>query len=483
MKKHILRLLSVTLLITFSGCSADTQTVNDAKIQTTTVSHMNIETTIDIAGVFAPNSTENINTKMAGIVKEVNAELGQNINDGDTVIILDTKELETQLSQAKAAYNVVKDQSLIAKSNLDAAKSSVTTAKNSLNTTNATVSDQVTQAKVNLDAAQASVDSIIDQNNVQIQQAKSNVENAQRTFDREKQLFEAGIVPQTEFENSEKALDTAKDQLSLVETTSKSSLQAAQAKLDTSKIAYAQANGSGANSQITAAQSNVTGAESKVDTAQKQYAASNSSALEQAQASIDLIKTQLSNAVVMAHSNGVVLTQNIHVGELAQPGVTLVSIADVSKLKLGGTISQEVIPYIQVGQKVEVFADIYPDKPIIGSIKSIGPVSVATGSYFPIEIIIDNSDNGIMAGASGHATINISKSDSIVVPSSAIIENNGSAHLFVIENGIATKREVLIGLRGKDTIEILKGLDEGETIAITNTNTLFDNMPITALIQ
>lgn len=473
--RYILGILVVFTLLAGCGTQTDDQ---ELFIKTVVADNKRMETFIDIAGVLAPIRSENISAKMSGIVKEINVAAGQDVHAGVTLVVIDTKELEAQLAQAEAAYNVTKDQAAIAKSNLEAAQAGTATAQNSLNATRSLIDDQISQAELSVDSAQKSLDAIKEQNKVQLDQAQQNISTAQDNYDRIKQLYNAGIASKTEFDNAERALDSAKTQYSLVESSASSSLLAAESKLESAQNSYNQAKGSLATSQIVAAESNITGAQSKVDTAKEQYAASSSSTLEQAQAAINMIEIQLSNATITSPSNGVVVNKNISAGEFAQAGAPLVTVADMSKLILKGTISQEAIPYIKEGQTVDVQVDIFPDNILKGTVESVGPMAVSTGSYFPVEVSIDNADKSLFAGISAHASINIAKDNSVVVPSSSVVENDGQTYVYVIENGLAVKRTVVVGLKNAAETEILRGLSQGETVAASNVNTLLDKMPV-----
>lgn len=202
-----------------------------------------------------------------------------------------------------------------------------------------------------------------------------------------------------------------------------------------------------------------------------------SSSIFAAKASMDSISKQLSNAEIKSPFAGVVLNENASIGENASMGSTLFSVGDMSLLKLTGTVSQEALPYIKSGQSVNLFIDIYPDRTFNGSIHNIGAMSVTTGTYFPIEIRLANTDN-LVAGLSAHAEILVQGASHILVPQTAVVENQGKSYLFIIENGIAKKQAVVTGLRNNDDIEILKGLSGQETVAITNANNLFDAMAV-----
>ncbi len=462
MKKLISYFLIAAVAFSLTGCA--TQEAKDITVETTTADIKQINTTIDIAGALVPNKTENITSKLSGTVKQINAEVGQKVNKDDVLVVLDTKELDAQLNQAQAGYNSTKDQTSVAKTNLDAAQSGV-------NVTKLTIADQIKTAKLNLDSAKQAIDATKEQNSVQLSQVQFNIDNAKKNYDRIKQLYESNLVSQSDYDNAKATYDNAKNQYNIAEAAAKSSLLAAQTRYDAAVATYNQTSGSAAEGQLVAAQS-------KVDVAKKQYDASSTSGLKQAEASINTIKVQLSNSSIVSSTTGVVVNKNINQGELAAAGTPLITIADISKLMLKGVISQEAIPYVAKGNQVDVSIDIYPNKTFKGIIDSVGPMAVSTSSYFPVQISIDNADMAIPAGVSAHAKISIDNAGQVVVPTTSIVENNGATYLFAIENGIAVKKAVIVGLKNNDEAEILSGLAKGEVIAVSNVNALFDKMPV-----
>lgn len=213
------------------------------------------------------------------------------------------------------------------------------------------------------------------------------------------------------------------------------------------------------------------------DLAKSQYESSVSAGVSGAKASVDSISVQVSNSVIKSPISGVVVSENITAGETATAGSPLLTVADLSSLKLKGTISQAALPYIRKGDTVDLFIDIYPDRTFKGTVSEIGAMSVSTGAYFPVEISMQNTDN-FASGISAHAEIKAAGAERLIVPASAVVDHNGESYLYVIEDGVAKKTAVLTGLQNDDKIEILKGLTGGETVAATNANHLFDGMPV-----
>jgi len=272
-------------------------------------------------------------------------------------------------------------------------------------------------------------------------------------------------------QSAEAAVQAAKDQADQA----KINLDAAQKAYERTKALY---------DSSAASQSQLDDVTSKLDLAKKQYEIAAGSAQKQAQAAVNTaqaninnIKVQIDNAVITSPISGIITNRNINPGEIASPGVALLAIADTSTLKLKGTVPQQAVPMLQVGKEMNISVDIYPNKVFRGVIDRIGPMAVSTGEYFPIEISIKNSGD-LKAGLSAHTSININAPEEVVVPVSAVVVNSGQSYVYVIKNNMASKRAVTIGLKNDREIEVLKGLDAGEQVAVTNVNSLFDNMPV-----
>jgi HlyD family secretion protein len=285
-----------------------------------------------------------------------------------------------------------------------------------------TLNAQLQQAEASLQSAEASVQSAKNQAEV----AKINLDIVQKSYNDAKVLYDSGA-------------------------SSKSQLDDVANKLELEKKKYENAEGSAKNQ-----------AQAAVSTAN---------------ANINNIRVQMENSVIKSPISGIVVTKSINLGEIASPNITLVTIADTSTLKLKGTVSQELLPLLQIGQEIEVSIDIYPDKTVKGRIENLGPMAVSTGAIFPIEIAIENSGD-INAGLSAHAAIGIAQDSGVVVPAEAVIRKNGESYVFVIKDNVASKRIVTTGIRSDKEVQILKGLNAGEKVAVTNVNRLSDNRSV-----
>ena len=109
--------------------------------------------------------------------------------------------------------------------------------------------------------------------------------------------------------------------------------------------------------------------------------------IELARCAVDLARLNLSYCYIIATCDGTVGTKDIHVGQLVNPGQTLVSIVDINERWIEANYKESQLPHIKVGNKVEITADAVPNVEYTGTVERI---SDATGSAFSL-IPIDNA--------------------------------------------------------------------------------------------
>lgn len=109
--------------------------------------------------------------------------------------------------------------------------------------------------------------------------------------------------------------------------------------------------------------------------------------IELARRAVDLARLNLSYCYIIATCDGTVGSKDIHVGQLVNPGQTLVSIVEKDERWIEANYKESQLPHIKVGDKAEITADAVPDVKYTGTVERI---SNATGSAFSL-IPIDNA--------------------------------------------------------------------------------------------
>lgn len=109
--------------------------------------------------------------------------------------------------------------------------------------------------------------------------------------------------------------------------------------------------------------------------------------IELARRAVDLARLNLSYCYIIATCDGTVGSKDIHVGQLVNPGQTLVSIVDKGERWIEANYKESQLPHIKVDNKVKITADAVPGVAYTGTVERI---SDATGSAFSL-IPIDNA--------------------------------------------------------------------------------------------
>ncbi|WP_338824213.1 Macrolide export protein MacA [Moorella humiferrea] len=286
------------------------------------------------------------------------------------------------------------------------------------------VEDQAEQARIGMEAAQ-----------VAVANAGVALDAARKYYDRIKSLADAGAASQSQLDDARTRLDQA--------------------------------------------QNGYEAARKQYEVARKQYETASGSGLAQARAAVNAVKVNMSNACIVSPITGVVTNRNINPGEMAAPtsSLPLLIIADISTLKLQGTVDQEAVPLLAVGQKVTVAVDALAGREFTGTVTQVGPVAAATGQRFPVEITIPNPGE-LKAGMTARAIFKLTAPEGVIVLRAAVRTDNGEDYVFVVKNGVVERRQVTLGLKNEEQVLVLKGLQAGEEVAVTNVGVLQDGMAV-----
>jgi RND family efflux transporter MFP subunit len=206
-------------------------------------------------------------------------------------------------------------------------------------------------------------------------------------------------------------------------------------------------------------------------------------ALENAEARVAQARIRVSDANIKSSINGVVNKRYIEPGAVVSPGTQLFELVDVSKLKLNVTVNEAQVANLKVGDKVEVTASVFPDKTFTGKVTFIAP-KADVSLNFPVEIELAQNPGAILkAGMYGTAIFNFENlKPVIVVPRAAFVGSVASNQVFVLgKNNTASMRNIVAGRVIADKVEVLQGLNEGETIITSGQINLSDGAKVSPL--
>ena len=170
----------------------------------------------------------------------------------------------------------------------------------------------------------------------------------------------------------------------------------------------------------------------------------------------------IANAEVTAPFDGVVTRKLMEPGDLATPGRALFSMEDQSLLRLEIDVAESLAGKISLGQTLRVEVE-GAGAEIDGKVSEVAPSADVGSRTFRIKLDLPSTP-ALRAGQFGRALLPRGMRKALMVPLSSIIRRGQMDYVFVATEGKAHLRIVRLGHAGKDRVEVLAGLDDGEKI-------------------
>lgn len=189
---------------------------------------------------------------------------------------------------------------------------------------------------------------------------------------------------------------------------------------------------------------------------------------------------QISKTSIKAPFNGVVTAKLNEEGGFAAPGVPLLQITDISTLRFTVNVPENDLIQFQNNQTYKINADVFPDVSLSGKVSMIGS-KANMGNSFPIQFQVANTKNlSIKSGMFGKVNLSDSKQEQgILIPTSAIIEENEIVKVYLIKNGKAVMQAITTSKTIGNKTLVSSGLNENDIIVTNGFINLFDNANIT----
>lgn len=255
-------------------------------------------------------------------------------------------------------------------------------------------------------------------------QAEVNYQDALNNYNRIKYLYDQGGA-------SQQQLDTAK------------------ANLDRAQAAYSPAGGGSSAAQI-----------------------------QQAQAQLQAQRVQLANFTLTSPIDGVITARSIDPGEMASPGVPVLTIVDDSAMLVEVGLMENQVNYARFGQVVEVKITA-TGKVYEGVIKSVSPAADARTKAYLTRIEIKNPDQTVKGGMVAEVTLAAQEKDqALLIPKAAIVEKLGAKYVFVVNGNKVKEIKVETGLSDAEKVEVLSGLEANQMVVVAGQNLLADGTQV-----
>jgi RND family efflux transporter MFP subunit len=232
-------------------------------------------------------------------------------------------------------------------------------------------------------------------------------------------------------------------------------------------------------------QSDLDEAQTKLDTTRAAYDQALASARQlradiQAQESaVRLAERELRDATIRAPFDGFVAERLVALGQFVQPQTPVMRIVRLHPLKLTAEVPERFAPWIETGREIGVRVDAYPGEVTKGRLVRISPSVNLKSRAFAVEGEVPNPDGRLKPGTFARVQITTDHIDrAVTVPAAAVQSRYGTSRVFVVSGSQLAGREIVLGDRIDDRVEVTQGLQAGTPIVATDVEQLTDGMKV-----
>lgn len=197
--------------------------------------------------------------------------------------------------------------------------------------------------------------------------------------------------------------------------------------------------------------------------------------LKTAKVQLATLLEQINKTSIVAPFGGIVTAKLTEEGAFAAPGIPLLQITDISKLKFTINVPENELSQFKNNQVYSLTADVYPETTLSGKVILIGS-KANMGKSFPIQFSLNNTvDFKIKSGMFGKVQLkNDKESKHIIIPASSIKGTNIQPQVYIVKNGKALLQNINVASRFQNKVVVSSGLKAGDEIITNGFINLFD---------
>lgn len=205
------------------------------------------------------------------------------------------------------------------------------------------------------------------------------------------------------------------------------------------------------------------------------------SSWESAAAQLETDKIQLGYTGITAPFDGLIVTRYVDLAEQVSVNTPLFRISDFDPLLCPIQVPERELSKLHVGQPAHLLLEPWPDHEFEAKVLRISPVvDAATGT---IKVTLEvRAEGKLRPGMFARVYLETAtRNDALVIPKAALSLESIGDTVYVADAGVASRREVSLGFREGDFVEVTDGLSEGESIVVVGHDGLSDGTPIEIL--
>ena len=178
-------------------------------------------------------------------------------------------------------------------------------------------------------------------------------------------------------------------------------------------------------------------------------------ALSEARASRDSVQAQIDDRMIRAPFSGYLSLRTISEGAIVTSGTPLVTVSDLSRIKLDFTVPETLLASLRPGLPIKAFASAFPGEPIQGTISVIDPVIDPQSRAVMVRATLPNPGARIKPGMLLTVRIETAQRTALALPEAAVLSEGETRYVYTVDADKRVKRTaVRTGLRDNGLVEV-----------------------------
>ncbi|MGE0844799.1 MAG: efflux RND transporter periplasmic adaptor subunit [Flavobacteriaceae bacterium] len=200
-----------------------------------------------------------------------------------------------------------------------------------------------------------------------------------------------------------------------------------------------------------------------------------------AEAAVERARRRLADRTVKAPFDGVVGLTSIDVGARVDDGTVLTTIDDLDTIEIEFAVPETLYGRIEKEMPVEARSAAFGENQFAGAVYSIDSRVDSASRAFKVRARLPNPDRRLPAGMFMFLTVTLDATNASVVPDAAVIAEGAETYVYAVDEATAHRREIKTGQRSAGFVEVLGGLEEGETVVTEGHQRLRDGSKVKIL--
>jgi RND family efflux transporter MFP subunit len=397
---------------------------------------------VTYTGSVVPYVEEDVFPRVTGRIVSMPVYPGDAVKEGQVVARLDDVELGSRVQEAQAG-------AVAAAANVAQMEADVTAARHGVTQ----MEREVRMAGAEIAAAKAGVT----QMERELAMIEAEAEHQEHLIVRDEKLYRSGAISLQDLEATRAAVAGAR-----------AKVQGAQAKIGQMRamVVASEAKADAASAKLEQAHAMEASAVRKRDAMAAM--AGQSRAMQR---TAEVVRDYVN---IRTPSGGYVVKRLVSPGVLVQPGMAILKIAQIDRVRLQANVGERDLGSIKVGSTVRVTTTAREAEPLSARVTSVFPFVDQGGRTGVVEAVVDNTGRRFLPGQ--YVTMEFvtgERADAVSVPRSAVARLGTTSRVWVVNDGTAEPREVTTGFASADRVEITRGLDGGERVVATGHEGLY----------